>query len=155
MEAEKSTKVLGYVLDRSNRLLVFRHLDFADAGLQIPSGTVLTGEPPEAAVIREVREETGLVGLSAPRLLGSFRYDMSRHGRCELQRRFVYQIQLEQAAPESWEHLERNGGSRDPIAFGLFWMDLCDPALHLEGGQGYLLGCLTALRAETERVERS
>jgi 8-oxo-dGTP pyrophosphatase MutT (NUDIX family) len=145
-KAEQSRKVIAYVLDRSDRLLVFRHRDSPEAGLQVPSGSVNAAEPPEAAVLREVREETGLVELSEPQFLGRFRYDMSRYSRAEIQIRSVYQIQLEQEAPESWTYFETNGGSVQPIAFELFWMNLNDPALKLEGGQGYLLGRLHPLR---------
>jgi 8-oxo-dGTP pyrophosphatase MutT (NUDIX family) len=48
-------------------LLLFEH---PSAGIQIPAGTVESGEPPEAAVIREVAEETGLRSPSICRHLG-------------------------------------------------------------------------------------
>ncbi len=49
-------------------LLVFRH---PTAGVQLPAGTVELGEAPEAAVLREAAEETGLPGLTIVRKLGS------------------------------------------------------------------------------------
>jgi 8-oxo-dGTP pyrophosphatase MutT (NUDIX family) len=48
-------------------LLLFEH---PHAGIQIPAGTVEQGEAPEAAVLREGREETGLIGLRLVRALG-------------------------------------------------------------------------------------
>lgn len=48
-------------------LLLFRH---PYAGIQIPAGTVEAGEKPEAAVLREAAEETGLSAFSACRYLG-------------------------------------------------------------------------------------
>ncbi|NDJ62254.1 MAG: NUDIX domain-containing protein [Chloroflexi bacterium] len=41
------------------QLLVFKH---PSAGIQLPAGTIEPGEHPEDAVMREVREETGLGG---------------------------------------------------------------------------------------------
>lgn len=48
-------------------ILIFRH---PTAGLQIPAGTVNIGEAPEAAVLREVEEETGLTEVRIVRKLG-------------------------------------------------------------------------------------
>lgn len=48
-------------------LLLFRH---PNAGIQIPAGTVEDDETPEAAVLREAAEETGLASLSVQRYLG-------------------------------------------------------------------------------------
>ncbi len=51
-------KVLAYITrQRGNetQLLVFEHLDFPDAGVQVPKGTVEPGEAIERAAQREVR----------------------------------------------------------------------------------------------------
>jgi 8-oxo-dGTP pyrophosphatase MutT (NUDIX family) len=61
-------KVTGFVT-RGRELLVFRH---PTAGVQLPAGTVEAGETPEAAVLREVREEAGLVETRIVRRLDSF-----------------------------------------------------------------------------------
>jgi 8-oxo-dGTP pyrophosphatase MutT (NUDIX family) len=50
-------------------LLVFRHVHFPEAGVQVPGGTVDPDEEPEAAVWREVMEESGLFLLDSVRLL--------------------------------------------------------------------------------------
>lgn len=53
-------KVTAFVLppgEARREVLVFRH---PTAGVQLPAGTVEEGEAPEAAVLREVFEETGI-----------------------------------------------------------------------------------------------
>jgi 8-oxo-dGTP pyrophosphatase MutT (NUDIX family) len=60
MSAEIVGKVTAFITrdtDVGRELLVFRH---PDAGIQLPSGTMEAGETPEAAMLREVHEETGL-----------------------------------------------------------------------------------------------
>jgi 8-oxo-dGTP pyrophosphatase MutT (NUDIX family) len=58
-------------------LLLFRH---ANAGVQVPAGTVDPDEETEAAAIREAAEESGLVGLRLIRKLGEVN-DPPRVGR--------------------------------------------------------------------------
>ena len=49
-------------------LLLFEH---PSAGIQVPAGTVEQGEDPQAAALREGREESGLKGLKLEAYLGS------------------------------------------------------------------------------------
>ena len=53
-------RAVAYVV-RDGALLVFDHRDAADAGTQIPAGTVEEGEDPAAAVVRDVLEECGVL----------------------------------------------------------------------------------------------
>lgn len=59
----------GVVLDHTRRLLIIRRGREPGSGLwSIPGGRCLPGEPPEAACVREVAEETGLEVVTVRRL---------------------------------------------------------------------------------------
>jgi 8-oxo-dGTP pyrophosphatase MutT (NUDIX family) len=67
-------KVTAFVTRSSGigrELLLFEH---PHAGIQIPAGTVEEEETPEAAVLREVREETGLSTVAIQAYLGCKEY---------------------------------------------------------------------------------
>ncbi len=64
---EKVTAFITRPSEKGHDLLLFLH---PNAGVQIPAGTVEEGETPEAAVLREAVEETGLAPLTIRRLLG-------------------------------------------------------------------------------------
>lgn len=55
---------------RRAELLLFTHVDYPDAPIQIPGGTIEAGEDPYAAAQRELAEESGLSGLPLIRHLG-------------------------------------------------------------------------------------
>ena len=135
-------KVLGYVT-RGEHLLVFRHRDFPEAGLQVTAGTIEEGEDPQDAALRELREESDLTEVRVVGLLGRYLYDAAPHWG-EVHDRYVYHLELTGSAEQSWLHYETDpsdGGP--PIAFSFFWMSLRDPELRLAGGQGDLLHKLT------------
>ncbi|MCI0437879.1 MAG: NUDIX domain-containing protein [Chloroflexi bacterium] len=132
-------KALAYVTNRDGEVLVFLHRDFPEAGLQVPAGTVADGEDPNAAVLRETFEESGLKDVRLVGLLGSYDWD-ARPYRDEIQERYVYHLELDGPAPSEWLHYETDPtGEDEPIAFCFFWMRLDDPTLDLAGGQGDLL----------------
>ena len=64
---EKVTAFVTRTTQAGPELLLFEH---PFAGIQIPAGTVEAQETPEEAVLREVREETGLRPVSIQRYLG-------------------------------------------------------------------------------------
>lgn len=72
-------KVYAYIT-RADKLLVFKHMDFPESGIQIPGGTMESGGKPAMAVMREAEEETGLRGLVLKKFLGKDEYqDSSVH----------------------------------------------------------------------------
>ena len=133
-------KVVAYIT-REDELLVFRHRDFPEAGLQVPAGTVEEGETPDAAVLREVQEETGLphAAVRVKAYLGR----RVREAGIQCHDQHFYHLLLTANAPDSWLHYETNAGAgEEPIAFMFAWMKLDDPNLCLAGEQDSLLGKL-------------
>ncbi len=135
-------KALAYVV-RGDELLVFRHADFPEAGLQVPAGTVEEGEAPDAAVIREVSEESGLTSVRLVSLVGTYRH-VPEGQKCAVHERYVYHLEFTGKTPSRWTHIEsfRSDGG-PPVSFRFYWMKLNDPDLNLSGGQGDLLEELT------------
>ena len=71
--------VVGAVICINNKFLLIERVlsDFMGGFVEIPSGTVETGENLLTALAREVQEETGLVVISVLEYLGSFDYRSS------------------------------------------------------------------------------
>ncbi|TYB50486.1 NUDIX domain-containing protein [Nonomuraea sp. PA05] len=134
-------KVLCYVV-RDGRLLVFRHTGYSyeEVGIQVPAGSIRPEETPEEAALREVREETGFSQYRIVRKLGEVTYDISPY-RFEIQRRHVFQLELDEPTPERWASQELHDGEQEPTDFECFWIPL-ENAHVLQSGQGALLGAL-------------
>jgi 8-oxo-dGTP pyrophosphatase MutT (NUDIX family) len=66
-----------------HELLVFQH---PNAGIQLPAGTIEALESPEAAVLREVAEETGLTNVAVLELLDTITQPLEADERVILQR---------------------------------------------------------------------
>jgi 8-oxo-dGTP pyrophosphatase MutT (NUDIX family) len=136
-------KVVAYIV-WEDKVLVFRHRDFPEAGLQVPAGTIRDGETPEEAVLREAQEETGLARLSIVSFLGRQEYDIAPY-RDEIQDRYVFHIGVSGTPPNEWMHYEHHDGLHQPTAFSFYWLPLTSPELdELVVGQGDLLRRLPA-----------
>ena len=134
-------KVLCYVV-RDGWLLVFRHIDYSyeEVGIQIPAGSIQPQETPEAAALREAREETAFTQFRIVRKLGEFIYDISPY-RFEIHHRRVFHLELIEPTPDRWASQELHDGEQDPTNFECFWIPL-ETAHVLQAGQGALLGAL-------------
>ncbi len=120
------------------RLLLFRHTQFPEAGIQVPGGTVKEGEDWETAVLREASEETGLTTLELVSYLGSQTWSVP--GRNETHQRHFYQLRCTATPPETWHHYETDASDGSPpIEFEFFWAPFPLQDLHLAGEQGVLL----------------
>lgn len=138
-------KVFAYIT-HGRRLLVFRHPESPEAGIQVPAGTVQPGEDLEAAVLREATEETGRTDLVLVRFLGEEVRDRSDVGRDEIHHRHFYHLRCTGDPPATWRHWETDpsDGSPGPIPFDFFWAPLPDGVPELIAGHGKLLPQLLA-----------
>jgi 8-oxo-dGTP diphosphatase len=138
-------KVYAYIT-HGNRLLVFRHTQFPEAGIQVPGGTLEAGEEPIYGVLREAEEESGLKGLAVHCFLGVQELDMTPYGVEQLHRRYFYHLKLAVDAPENWIHYEMNpsDGEPAPIEYEFFWVQLPAGVPPLAGEQDAMLPVLIA-----------
>lgn len=79
----KVTAFITRATDTARELLVFMH---PTAGLQLPAGTVEIDETPEAAVLRETAEETGLTAVSIVELLDVIEQPLAENERMIVRR---------------------------------------------------------------------
>jgi len=106
-------RVVVYV-ERSDGLLVFDHQDHPEAGTQVPAGGVHQGEDLIEAVIREVREETG-VGLDAePTLLGRHEH-LDGLGQPALSH--FFRVDAPDGLPRAWQHVVTGDGEDAGLVF--------------------------------------
>jgi 8-oxo-dGTP pyrophosphatase MutT (NUDIX family) len=118
-------KVYAYIT-RAEQLLVFKQVDFPEAGIQISGGTIESGELPEDAVLREAVEETGLERLHLVSYLGSDEYHLSSADGDEIHLRHLCHMLCAQDTADTWQHYENypSDGSPDPILFEFYWLPL-------------------------------
>ena len=118
-------KVLAYVARWEVggwHLLVFEHGNELAAGLQVPAGTVEPGEPLEAAVWRELAEESGLQPPQVRLVTRLARtpqpeWDVVRH---------IYLFQAIAGLPLSWQHVVAGAGVDQGMLFNYRWDALAD-----------------------------
>ena len=136
----KLTKVVTYISNQ-DRLLVFRHTHFPEAGIQVPAGTVERGESIEEAAMREAGEETGLTDLVMDEYLGSDNIEVTLSGKTVTVMRHFFHLRLPGKAPQRWIHYEHNPSddSPAPIEFEFFWVQFPAQVPRLSGDQGVFL----------------
>lgn len=84
---QKVTAFITQKRDGVDSLLVFKH---PTAGIQLPAGTVETGEDIETAVKRETYEETGIQNVEIEEYLGCFDNELSKEQRIITETTKVY-----------------------------------------------------------------
>ncbi len=130
------SKILIYITrqhDGETQLLVFEHLDFPDAGVQVPKGTVEPGETIEFAAQREMREETGLTQLDGLHCIGSIIQPPFVEGEGSEERNF-FAMNVDGGVPDSWIHHVGGKGEDERMRFRFYWVPL-NPSLELAGEQ--------------------
>lgn len=137
---ERPQKVIAYIV-KNDRVLVIRHADLPleQTGLQVPAGTIKSGEMPEQAVLRESYEETGLKNLRIVNYLGAGEYDMRPYADAIHVRHYFHLTSDNDKVPEKWEWQETHDGIGTPTRFELYWIDL-EQSHVLAGGQAAFIG---------------
>ncbi|MFK7921030.1 MAG: NUDIX domain-containing protein [Bacteroidia bacterium] len=118
-------KVLAYIIRRVggiSELLVFTQVAFPEAGTQVPAGTIEKDENRLDAVIREVREESGLDKFKAIHFLGSTTYIAK--SKAEIHNRHFYQLDYEGESSDKFEHEVGGKGLDAQMVFSFEWVDI-------------------------------
>lgn len=137
MQPTKACPVVLRGSAKAREILVFRH---PLAGIQLVKGSIKSGESVEAAAVRELLEEAGVVAV-AGKALGIWNADHEAQ---------VWAFQLCQAAmplSEQWTHVCADDGGH---AFAFFWMGL--DAASLEGWHPVHARALAHLRILLQRA---
>ena len=134
-------KAFAYIT-RRDQLLVFRQPAFPEAGVQVPAGTIRSGELPVHAVRREAVEETGWTDFAEPVFLGRAEFDASPFGKIELHDRWFFHLAIAGDPPDAWPHGESDpsgGRAASMIEFAFFWRPIMEAESELIADQGKLL----------------
>lgn len=136
-------KVVCYVI-QDGHLLVFTHdrIPLTKTGVQVPAGSIESGETRERAAERELFEESGRSGRIL-RSLGEERYDL-RPARDEIAVRHFFLMSVQKGdLTERWRAGERfrsDGG--ESVPWTCWWLPLQDAHV-LAAGRGARLGLVT------------
>ena len=129
-------KAYGYVTrikDGKIQVLVFQH-PISEAGIQIPKGTVNAEEDTYNAVIREVKEETGLMNFEVENLIAE---DYWENDDGAVHNRFFYKINVSSNLNE-WDYEPTGGGDEEGLTFHYFWISSKDEVELIRGQGDYL-----------------
>lgn len=140
---KKVKKVLAYVTRFKNNeleVLVFEHVHFPEAGIQVPAGTLQANESPEAGALRETEEEVGLKFANTKKYLGEFEYH--HRDREELHLRNVFEIKADLSIEDSWIHTVKSHDEDDHLQFKCYWLPLNVAQKTLAAEQGNYLHLL-------------
>jgi len=120
-------KACACVVQRG-RVLVFCH-PHTNAGVQLPKGTIESGESPALAVVRELAEESGLRLAATPKLIAEMKFTGSKNKvfpeRPPTQQRwFIFRFDAVEPLPERWSHMATGSPEEDGLIFDYFWHPL-------------------------------
>jgi len=122
--AQQVLKACACLVDHRNRLLVFLHP--GDAGMQLPKGTVEPGESPEAAVRRELLEESGIAYDGELLPLGTLDRECeagiegNQEKASQLWHLFLMRAQA--PLPEHFEHTASGSPEEHGLLFRFSWL---------------------------------
>lgn len=143
--------VTRYVEEKAELLL----LEHPTAGIQLPAGTVELGEPLEAAVLREVAEETGLENVRIVGELGQINIELPDNERIITRVTKLFDAPASDASSAGGFGLTRGSPVRVVKFIGSFAEIICDPLdlsqtppVRVNGIHGYVRQSLLAGTAE-------
>ncbi|MFP8952871.1 NUDIX hydrolase [Natrialbaceae archaeon A-arb3/5] len=111
-------KACAYITRSTGELLVFDGP--GHDGLQIPKGTLESGESPEEALYREVREESGLGTLNGTSHLTTDVWTRRESPPKRYVRHFFHATVHEPR--DRWTHTVTDGGEEHGAEFDLHWV---------------------------------
>ena len=118
-------RVYLYIIN-CHKVLVLRHVDFQNLGLQIPGGTVEKDETPSDAAAREALEEPGLEQPGAPEFLDVTVIESQRSDE-KLLEAWFYRLAMSGKVPDVRVHTEvYASGSDEKVRFELSWISISD-----------------------------
>ncbi|MEW9501915.1 NUDIX hydrolase [Jeotgalibacillus marinus] len=130
-------KVLAYITREHNdqkELLVFKHCEHPEAGLQVPGGTVEDSELLIDALYREVEEESGLKREEL-HLQGKLHKHMYySEDRAKYYERNFFHLEVTADTADEWEHIVDGDGEDGGLHFKFQWAPI-DEATHLAANQ--------------------
>ena len=125
MSATKQ-KVVAYICRFQQglwQILVFDHdKSFSDAGTQVPAGTVEEGEDLQAALEREISEESGLKDLMVVSQIDQ--YDFTESSSEKTVRRHVFLVLAPNEARDQWTHHVKGSGKDSTLRFHFHWVPI-------------------------------
>ncbi len=133
-------KVLAYITRHKNgelQLLVFDHHHLPEAGTQVPAGTIEPNESIEAALWREVAEESGLTQGQLELVSKLAQQESLEWGTI----RHVFHLTADGSLPETWSQRVAGSGEDQGFVFDYYWIDM-KPGLELAGNQHDWLGLI-------------
>ncbi|PLC06986.1 NUDIX hydrolase [Variovorax sp. RO1] len=118
-------KACACLVDARGRLLVFRHPE--DGNMQLPKGTIEPGESPEAAVRRELLEESGLVFAGRLESLGTLEREceagVEGNTHRHPQRWHIFLMRDPRDLPETFEHMATGSPEEEGLVFSFYWLE--------------------------------
>jgi 8-oxo-dGTP pyrophosphatase MutT (NUDIX family) len=121
----------------ARQVLVFRHRDYPEAGIQIPGGGIEPEETPLEGVRREVVEETGLLDCTVERELAVDVWEYHHGDLHQRVERHFFLLSVDDA-PDEWEHHVTGKGEDNGFVFLYFWVNSPDEVELVPGDADYL-----------------